>query len=85
MVSDRRSSTGKTSFLTVYCLLTSRISMTAGYYRRRFGNFLANDNQFVTPADFSPYCVAAPVDPQLPGGGGNQICGLYDVSPPFLA
>src|SRR5262249_38550070 len=29
---------------------------------------------------FSPYCVTAPVDSRLPGGGGNQICGLYDIS-----
>src|SRR5476651_644543 len=23
-----------------------------------------------------------PVDPRLPGGGGNQLCGFYNVSPP---
>jgi hypothetical protein len=40
-----------------------------------------NDNILVNPGDFSPYCITAPVDPRLPGGGGNQICGLYDVSP----
>jgi hypothetical protein len=34
----------------------------------------------VTPADYSPYCITAPVDSRLPGGGGNQICGLYDIS-----
>ena len=33
------------------------------------------------PADFNPYCVNAPVDSRLPGGGGNQLCGLYDVTP----
>ena len=31
--------------------------------------------------DFSHYCVTAPVDSRLPGGGGEEICGLYDVSP----
>ena len=35
----------------------------------------------VTPQDFLPFCVTAPTDSRLPGGGGNQICGLYDVSP----
>ena len=38
-------------------------------------------NQSVTPADFTSYCITAPVDSRLPGGGGNQICGLYDVNP----
>ena len=57
------------------------ISVTAGYYRNWYGNFLATDNLEVTPADFSPYCITAPVDSRLPGGGGNQICGLYDVAP----
>src|SRR5262249_36552279 len=30
---------------------------------------------------YSPFCVTAPVDPLLPGGGGNQLCGLYNISP----
>ena len=34
----------------------------------------------VAPADFSPYCITAPSMPNLPGGGGYQVCGLYDVS-----
>jgi len=39
------------------------------------------DNLLVTPADYSPYCITAPLDPRLPHGGGYQVCGLYDVSP----
>ena len=35
----------------------------------------------VTPADFSPFCITAPSDSRLPGGGGYQVCGLYDVTP----
>ena len=61
--------------------LFSGMSINAGYYRREFANFTSNDNQFVEPKDFSHYCITAPVDSRLPGGGGNQICGLYDVSP----
>ena len=34
----------------------------------------------VSNADFSPYCVTVPTDDRLPGGGGNQLCGLFDVS-----
>jgi len=57
------------------------VSMTGGYYRNWYGNFLTTDNTLVTPADFNPYCITAPTDSRLPGGGGYQICGLYDVSP----
>jgi hypothetical protein len=38
-------------------------------------------NLAVTPADYSPYCITAPLAPHLPGGGGYQVCGLYDISP----
>jgi len=31
--------------------------------------------------NFDPYCVTAPSDPRLPGGGGYQTCGLYDIAP----
>jgi hypothetical protein len=55
--------------------------MTAGYYRNWFGNHLVTDNTLVTPADFNPYCITAPLDSRLPGGGGYQVCGLYDVTP----
>jgi len=61
--------------------LTPRVSMTAGYYRNWFGSHLVTDNTLVTPADFDPYCITAPNDSRLPGGGGYQVCGLYDVTP----
>ena len=55
--------------------------MTGGYYHNWDGNFIVTDNVAVTAASYSPYCITAPVDARLPGGGGYQVCGLYDVNP----
>jgi hypothetical protein len=54
--------------------------LTAGYYRTWYTNISVTDNLSVTPADFNQYCVTAPIDSRLPGGGGYQLCGLYDVT-----
>jgi hypothetical protein len=58
-----------------------RLSVDAGYFRRVQNNFTATDNLDVAPTDFQPYCVTSPRDSRLPGGGGQQICGLYDIVP----
>ena len=57
------------------------VALNVGYFRTQFGNFTVTDNELVTSADFDPYCITAPVDARLPGGGGNELCGLYDISP----
>ena len=57
------------------------VSVEVSYHRRWFGNFRVNVNEAVTPADFDPYCVTTPVDSRLPGGGGQELCGLFDISP----
>ena len=64
--------------------LSPRVSMTAGYYRNWFGNHLVTDNILVTPADFDPFCITAPSDSRLPGGGGYQVCGPDDVTPALV-
>jgi hypothetical protein len=68
-------------------------SLNVAYDRKSYGNPIANgalnvfgiagpvQNVLTTPADYSPYCVTAPVDSRLPNGGGYQTCGLYDVTP----
>lgn len=70
----------QTSF-TVEHQLSSEIALNGGYFRTWYGNFTVTDNLAVTPDDFSEYCITAPIDTRLPGGGGNRICGLYDVNP----
>ena len=61
--------------------LTDRIGIDAGYYRRSYGNFTAEDNTLVVPGDFDQYCFRTPIDRRLPGGGGQELCGYYDIRP----
>jgi hypothetical protein len=73
--------------------LVDGLSVTGGYYRNTGGYFRysfispfsskvrVTDNLAVTPADYDSYCITAPADPRLPGGGGYQICDLADVNP----
>jgi hypothetical protein len=56
-------------------------SVTVAYSRRRFDGFTVADNLALQPADFTPFSIVAPLDPRLPGGGGNVVRGLYDVVP----
>jgi hypothetical protein len=57
------------------------LSANVLYSRNTYGNIWAQVNTAVSPSDFTQFCVTAPVDARLPGGGGNQICGNYDVNP----
>ena len=61
--------------------LAPGVSLTAGYYRSTSGNWRVTDNVLVSPEDFDPFCATAPMDPRLPGGGGYEVCGLYDIKP----
>jgi hypothetical protein len=60
--------------------LRAGMAVAAGYFRTSFHNFRATNNVLVTPADYQPYCVTAPKDARLPGGGGYQVCELGDIS-----
>lgn len=57
------------------------LALNFGYFRTWYGNFNVTDNLAVTPDNYDEYCVTTPTDPRLPGGGGERICGLYDIQP----
>src|SRR5207253_5081763 len=67
--------------LSIQHELRPGISLNAGYFRTQYGNFTLTQNQLVTASDFTPYCVTGPSDARLPGGDGNRVCGLYDLTP----
>ncbi len=68
--------------------LLQGLSVTAGYYFNTGGYFRNSatlsknrdtDNTLVGPDDFDPFCITAPTNSELPGGGGYPVCGMYDV------
>jgi hypothetical protein len=57
-----------------------KVSVTAGYYRRHFGNLQYVDNLEVDPdRDYTPFTIVAPTHPDLPNGGGQTIT-LYNLN-----
>jgi len=67
--------------------LMPRVSINGGWYRRSFGNQTVTvDNRYgfnvpgIGNTYSDPFCVNAPLDANLPGGGGYQVCGLYDLT-----
>jgi hypothetical protein len=68
--------------LSVEHELFPRITASASYVRRWFAAVNGiSQNRAVTNADFTPYCITVLSNPRLPGGGGHQACGFYDVIP----
>jgi hypothetical protein len=55
-------------------------SINGGYFRRKFGNQTVTDDLRYDPSSYDgPFCINAPSNANLPGGGGYQVCGLYDL------
>jgi hypothetical protein len=62
--------------------LHPRVAVDFQFTRHAFGNFIASENTAQPPAtSYNSFCVTAPPDSRLPGGGGNQICGFMDQNP----
>jgi hypothetical protein len=57
------------------------VAVNVGYFRTWYGNFRVTSNKALTPADFNSFCIPAPADSRIAGGGGEQLCGLFDVTP----
>ncbi len=57
------------------------LGLNVGYFRTWYNNFTVTDNTLVTAADFDSYCITGPVDSKLPGGGGENVCGLKTITP----
>ncbi|HUK33223.1 MAG TPA: hypothetical protein VLV86_04880, partial [Vicinamibacterales bacterium] len=56
-------------------------SASVGYFRSSLTAHQVTQNLLTTAADYDPFCITAPLNAGLPGGGGYQLCGLYDVKP----
>ena len=66
--------------------LAPRVSISGGWYRRKFGNQTVTVDQRYDRSSYDgPFCLSAPSDPNLPGGGGYQVCGLYDLKPALVS
>ena len=66
--------------------LAPKVSLSGGYYRRWFGNQTRTiDNRYNKDSYDGPFCINAPSDPNLPGGGGYPVCGLYDLKPALVS
>ena len=57
------------------------MAVNVGFFRNAWYNYTQVDNLLVAPAEYDTYCITAPVDSRLPGGGGYPVCGLYDIKP----
>jgi hypothetical protein len=65
--------------------LADRVSVNGGYYRRTFGNQTVTDDLRYDINSYDQFCITAPTDPDLPGGGGYQVCGVMDLKPSAFA
>ena len=65
--------------------IATRMSLNGGYFRRTFGNQTFTDDLRYDANSYDSFCLRAPVDPDLPGGGGYDVCGVMDLKPSVFA
>jgi hypothetical protein len=59
--------------------LAPRVSAEVNYVRRSWGNQTITDNRAYATSDYDRFSLTAPVDPDLPNGGGYRVNGLYEL------
>ena len=61
--------------------LFPRVSVTGGFYHRSFQHLQYTTNTLVNPtADYMPFNITIPANPNLPNGGG-QVITMYNLNP----
>ena len=65
-------------------LLTDNITADMQWTYHWYDDFFVTQNRSTPAAGFDSYCINAPTDARLPGGGGNEICGFMDINPGFF-
>ncbi len=66
--------------------LAPRTMVYGGWFSRSFGNqTFTDDLRFDKNSYDGPFCITAPSNPRLPGGGGDQVCNLFDLKPSVFA
>src|SRR5262249_21702897 len=66
--------------------IAPRVSISGGWYRRKFGNQTVTVDQRYNSSSYDgPFCITAPTDPNLPSGGGYPVGGLYDLKPSLVS
>jgi hypothetical protein len=67
--------------VSVQHALFPRVSVTGGFYHRSFQHLQYTKNTLIDPAaDYTPFTITGPSNPNLPGGGGDAIV-VYNLNP----
>src|SRR5262249_33729811 len=61
--------------------LYAGVGVNVNYFRTSLGNFQVTNNTAVAASDYNQYCVTGPTFALIPGGGGQQVCGMSDIRP----
>ena len=64
--------------------IVPRVSVDLQYARRWYGNVRVTDDLAVGAADYERFTFTTPVDPALPGGGGQTLTG-FTLTPAAIA